>query len=870
MLKKVVSIFAVIVILVTSLPIIPISEAVNEVVVSQIQKIAAIQPTSNVTTYDVTGLTAGADAGHQHIYEGKFDENSHWQECWICGNIIDRVPHEYTRTGRDVCNSGEAAMVDSCSCGYSKTLPKKLHVVAKGKYAIDTTRFYHDEYCANCDECLTAERCRNAQGQLIGCDTGIYDVCAICGFDYSISNGKHAIIDASDTGNKGICRTCGKEFISWKVSKQVLDETSTRFLWEITPIAEGININTDITKIAFGSCDTPNIQPVVTNQSCWQSNGKIFIQADFTAPAIDENGISSGTIPYSVHVHAPEINFGNLAGIHLETKWADPEVTLSQDNFKPTKNSNIIDGNGNVNNYSRQAKIIANYTDTWQSKNNIVYMRLMDGDKNTTISDWTIAEKNGTIYTHTFDVVAEIREASNVYVQVKDACGNITNLEDGAVNVQYIDAVAPRLIGGQATQTNWSKTKTHTYTTEDKGVGDVQIAFNSQNEFALAEKNGDIYTRTYNFTGDVTGNVTAALYIKDALGNIRTERVTISNLDNTAPTIDTVNQTLSTDKQSVGIQLTASDYCKRINANGSGVAKYAISKTQQQPDASQFQQESSFTVTENGTYYLWAMDAVGNISEPKQILIKDIEININGTIAWNDQNDKYHTRKQTTLNLYRKVGSGAEELAGSATVEAGQTEYSFKVRETNDQGQKYTYRVEEGNITGYKTTVSGYNITNDLIIPAYTSEITYTAVDTYNNQYLKNGKVRIKGIVQNTNNETYPELGVNGTITFVIDNAIALEEGTLTINKVSKTGAKTLITSYSKSGNTITITNETIKAEEKIEIEVVGKASQIKTYTSTINLRGKLRAYNGKNTNIDLGELTKAEKQIEVTKLVLR
>ena len=123
--------------------------------------------------------------------------------------------------------------------------------------------------------------------------------------------------------------------------------------------------------------------------------------------------------------------------------------------------------------------------------------------------------------------------------------GNTTILDNGAVTLQYIDALAPRLVEGKDSSREWSKNKKITYKMIDQGVGGTQIAFNYLEDIEQTVQNGDTYSKTYNYTGDVYGSIQGALYIKDALGNIRTERTTIWNIDNTAPTITNVRETLS-------------------------------------------------------------------------------------------------------------------------------------------------------------------------------------------------------------------------------------------------------------------------------------------------------------------------------------
>ena len=95
MLKKLISIILIIIILSMTIPI----EEIGSVVAVRIQKVQKIAAEARIgtTTIDITGLNPGADAGHQHIYEKKKDQNQHWEECWICHNKRNIANHSYTQ-----------------------------------------------------------------------------------------------------------------------------------------------------------------------------------------------------------------------------------------------------------------------------------------------------------------------------------------------------------------------------------------------------------------------------------------------------------------------------------------------------------------------------------------------------------------------------------------------------------------------------------------------------------------------------------------------------------------------------------------------------------------------------------------------------
>lgn len=551
------------------------------------------------------------------------------------------------------------------------------------------------------------------------------------------------------------------------------------------------------------------------------------------------------------------------------------DYSVSVENYVPTKSSiQCIRTVPNMN-YDRKAQIVATYTDNNTNSKNYLDMILAEIDEETgvikSLSSYSRATRTGDTYTCTFDLVAEIREPKNVYVKVKDASGNETILEDGAVQVQYIDAVAPTLTSALKSSTQWSKNKQITYIATDRGIGQVQIGFNSEDNYTLATQDGDNYSKTYNFVGDVYGNANAALYLQDGLGNNTMKRVTISNIDNTAPTILNVNKALNTNRNNVQLSVTANDYNNTINKEGSGITGYAITTTNTAPGLSNFQESNTFTVTNNGTYYIWAKDLVGNISQARVVTVDDLEITISGNITWNDSNNRYNSRKTTTINLYRKIQNGTEQKATSTTITAGQTQYSFKVDKTDSNGNTYIYRIEQEQILGYETTYSNNNITNTLILPTYTSNITYTPVNSLQNRYLKNGEVKLVGeITANSSNRDLSGLN-SGIATFTIDSSIEISSSKITIKFYEKsTNTTHNITDYTLSGNVLTVNfGKTISGisqkGDKLTIEIQGKLGKIGTYTSNIKLVGNLLDYRGTSTTINLGEITNTTKTIEAS-----
>lgn len=719
--NKIISILLIIITLIVAIPVTPISQWITDSILTPVQAVG-------VKTIDLTGISAGTDANHNHIYEGKYDTNYHWQQCWICGRRVNVTAHNMQRVGVDSCLAAAGTMKDYCAsgCGYSVDLPKKQHTWPSTWNSKSAAHGLHYKYCLECGSWLETEGCINSSGQRLGCITHIAGYCVKCGLYYTGT--EHGYMSYS--GNNILCAICSQVFGTYNVQKQIVNESTTRVIYTyylnngvtISGIPNNIDNSLTVTSCSIGHNGTWDYQL----ESAYQSGNTVVLtglySSNNTATASHiEGDIRSGSWYYN--------------GV-LQNWFHGAGTTLSPDNYAPRKNSISATGMGTAGNFSTNAKITAVYTDGWLSENNIVSMRLVDKDKSTAITNWGTASRNGTTYTRVMDVVAEIREPANVYIQVRDAIGNTTVLENGALTVQYIDALPPRLTGGKTSSTNWTTSKEITYTTLDQGVGGVQIAFNQESEFQLANKNGDIYTRTYNFVGDVYGDIEAALYIKDALGNIRTERVKISNIDNTAPTITNITDTLAANRQSSVIGVVANDENAVLKAqgrtyNGSGIVGYALSTTNTVPTT--FQSSSNFTVTQNGVYYLWAKDAVGNISQVKTKTITNIEYRA-----------KYHLVKTDSITGERLNGAtfGVYEWNGSAyarkgtLVDNGDGTYSTEILNSNLTNLGKFRIIEESAPTYY--TNSGWTKDVTITEPGY-HEYTYSLTNEPN-------KVKVQAI----------------------------------------------------------------------------------------------------------------------------
>nr|WP_275951254.1 Cna B-type domain-containing protein [Hydrogenoanaerobacterium saccharovorans] len=158
-------------------------------------------------------------------------------------------------------------------------------------------------------------------------------------------------------------------------------------------------------------------------------------------------------------------------------------------------------------------------------------------------------------------------------------------------------------------------------------------------------------------------------------------------------------------------------YAKEIQIAGKDLVKAADGCYLVTIGSKEYHFRFSFDTTTTGSY--------------KTTLVNVEYSDITGTKTWKDNSDDYDTRPDgITLALYRKAGTGTEEVVNGADgkplqptwVKSGNTwTYTYThLPQANAQGETYTYRVEEIQTTGpaggdqYTATQNGMNLTNTL------------------------------------------------------------------------------------------------------------------------------------------------------------
>ena len=203
-------------------------------------------------------------------------------------------------------------------------------------------------------------------------------------------------------------------------------------------------------------------------------------------------------------------------------------------------------------------------------------------------------------------------------VQVIDLYGNTS---EKTLTIYKTDGSAPKLTNSSTSYLDWTGVKTITLnftdygTGMDTGIGGIWVSFGDQKNFQKIAYNKDgKYSITYKFGKEVTGGVKYRVYVKDGLGNVAVNNITVGNIDRTAPVIK--DATVKYGSKSAVVNATD---------ERSGIVGYGIS-TDAATVPKTWQTGNTLSQNEYGDYYVFVKDKAGNISTYKKVTLGIFEI----------------------------------------------------------------------------------------------------------------------------------------------------------------------------------------------------------------------------------------------------
>lgn len=317
MLKRTFSIFLIILILLTSLPVISIARALEEYIKSEIQ---VSQVDRSITTIDVTGLVTGAYAKHSHVYEEKYDANNHWQECIICNDKINIKAHSLSRNYASTilakCASGNH-YTDVCNgCGYCSTghIPCTWDGHSWGYYTsyVDWKRcsvckdiivysYYHNgtlHTYSNSASDRYIQDCKKADGSRITCQN--LGTCATCGTNYN--EVRHAIVLRD---NRVYCTICNANFGTYTVSRK--EETTSSNVVKCTSVLD---------------LSLTNGATLLTTDSAWENTvfrneTGVWDTLGHTLNSINSSNTSAKITYVGTFLPSYKAKYGNYEGLYI-------------------------------------------------------------------------------------------------------------------------------------------------------------------------------------------------------------------------------------------------------------------------------------------------------------------------------------------------------------------------------------------------------------------------------------------------------------------------------------------------------------------------------------------------------------------------
>lgn len=573
---------------------------------------------------DITNLITGAEAEHNHIYESKYDDISHWQECTICGQKINVEAHTIETIGNPAtCDLYVVLGQEVCSknCGYSKQIERLEHIKPE--------ELVWQEYNATTHLAYGCERCHG---------TGINNVAD--GYHVFLINGEELTVPQMKEKNIDVHAFKTLECLICKLDVDVSKHRGYSSSCTICNLIDGPTINTNVSqnqikdgKIVvdlvknesqdiYFSVDTKGLPFRMTRNSINPSNKYQLGEAQL----VEQNGNEwlykvevKLTNRNEMLIEEPKINlywYSNIKNgetfegyeMAFDLRAHKEGILIIPDSTSPIitdiKATSIKESNG----WATSKQI--NVTGT-ADMNQTVYVSMYDKNGNAVFEKSAVVVNNGE-YSFSTTPNIEADEPQEFTVKVEDMFGNETSQ---TITLEKIDAKAPAVLNTPTYDSNWGQYKEVNLEIEENGSKNLQIALNDENAYEGMEKPAEgNYQKAYRFTGDVYKEKKISIYIKDGLNNVTTMQITMGNLDNTSPTIENA-------KVENGIlKIQANDINSEIQQEGSGVSEYTISTTKEMPSDILFQTKSEFNVEAGRTYYVWVKDKAGNYSSMYEVI----------------------------------------------------------------------------------------------------------------------------------------------------------------------------------------------------------------------------------------------------------
>ena len=234
-----------------------------------------------------------------------------------------------------------------------------------------------------------------------------------------------------------------------------------------------------------------------------------------------------------------------------------------------------------------------------------------------------------------------------------------------------------------------------------------------------------IITKTYTEDKDET------IYFRDEMGNLKSEKVVLSKLDKTGPVI-TVSASSDWNTSNT-VNITLED-------NKSGLSGYVLTEIDKEPTnwTSVTGKTATITkdVTSNKTYYVYAKDALGNISH-KEVVVNHVDTTAPTIVSLTEQSSYGATSTITAVAKDTESGitgyaftESSSEPTSWTSVDNVITESTYTYKATKNGTIYFWVKDGAGHIVNKAITVSKVDATAPTVTLSLSDETTWTKSKT--------------------------------------------------------------------------------------------------------------------------------------------
>ena len=236
----------------------------------------------------------------------------------------------------------------------------------------------------------------------------------------------------------------------------------------------------------------------------------------------------------------------------------------------------------------------------------------------TTPTNWTSISGGQASYTVSYTATSN----GTYYVWVKDVAGNINK---NSIKITNIDKENPKVGTPSISPTAWTNgnvTIKSAVSDNDSKLAGYAITTNTTTPTNWTSISGSQASYTVSYTA--TSNGTYYVWVKDTAGNINKNSIKITTIDKTIPGVGAPKAS-PTAWTNGDVTITSA-----ISDNDSKLSGYAVTTSTTTPTSwttisgSPASYNVSYKAAANGTYYVWAKDAAGNINK-NSIKISNID-----------------------------------------------------------------------------------------------------------------------------------------------------------------------------------------------------------------------------------------------------